>query len=441
MQHVNWRKRRYQLTGTLWLVPALCTAGAILSGGAISHFRPSRDSWLGPVLFLGSPDEARRLLLTCATSILGVMALLIGLTMVAVQTTANRYSPRLLRNFVRDWTNQLVLGVFVGSFTFNAAGLYTVGLEPGEIPRLAITLGLCSLFFCIAAMVFYIDRMVHIIQIDQVLATVGINTTHVIADCPPGVGRSAGQGDAVAASGPPGNAIALGASKSGYIQYVHTPSIVAAAARCGCTCLLSAPVGGHVVAETPLAWIWPADGRAASTSELVDVLNDAVHIGFERTRRQDVALGITQIIDIAVRCMHDFDFHTAVQATNELARLMCKLAPLPLGAEIFRDGGGAERLIVPARGFADYLDLACGMIMRLGAAQPVVLIALLNMLRNTGSLVTAEQRRSIVGAKVDEVVATATRSVQNPVEVAQVQAAAEDVKRRVAPVPFGAVDN
>lgn len=386
------------------------------------------------------------MLLTCATSIVGVLALLIGLTMVAVQTTANRYSPRLLRNFVRDWTNQLVLGVFVGSFTYNAAGLYTVGLEAGEIPRLAITVGLCSLFLCIAAMVFYIDRMVHLIQIDQVLSTVRSNTAHVIADAPPGVGRAAGQGGTAVAAGPPSDAIALSTNTSGYIQYVHVTSIVAAARRCGYTCLLSAPVGGHVIVGTPLAWIWPSEGSAAntaSTSGLVDTLLDSVHIGFERTRRQDTALGITQIIDIAVRCMSDSDYHTAVQATNELTTLMCQLAPLPLGAEIFRDGAGADRLIVPAYSFADYLDLACGMILRLGAAQPVVLHALLNMLGYTGSMITTDQRRATVIAKVDEVIDTAARSVQNPFELAKLKDAAENVKRRAAQADHSptAVDN
>jgi uncharacterized membrane protein len=410
----------------------LFTAGAITLGSAVSHVRPPQDSLLGPLLFVGSADEARRLLLTCATSIVGVLALIIGLTMVAVQTAANRYSPRLLRNFVRDGANQAVLAVFVGSFTYNAAGLYTVGLTPGDFPRLSVTLGLCTLFLCIGALIYYIDRMVHLIQIDRVLATLRITTGRVIADSPPGVGRCAGQGDAAVSAGPPPGSVELRANTSGFIQFVHTESIVAAASRCGCTCLLASGVGAHVIVGTPIAWVWPENTSLdTNLAPIIAALDDAVHIGFERTRRQDVELGFAQLVDVAARCMHDFDFHTAVQAAHEMAILMCQLAPLPLGAEIYRDGAGADRLIIPAQGFDHYLDLACGQLQRLGASDPETLSALLNMLRDIGPIVTSEDRRSSVLRKLDEVLAAGQRRLQSPVEIAKLEAAADNVKQRI----------
>lgn len=434
MQHRNWRQRRYQLTGTLWLLPALFTAGAITFGSVVSHVRPSRDSVLGPLLFVGSADEARRLLLTCATSIVGVLALIIGLTMVAVQTAANRYSPRLLRNFVRDGANQVVLAVFVGSFTYNAAGLYTVGLQPGDFPRLSVSLGLCTLFLSIGALIYYIDRMVHLIQIDRVLATLRITTVRVISDAPPGVGRAAGEGDAAVAAGPPSGAVALRANMSGYIQYVHTASIVAAASRCACTCLLAAEVGAHVVEDAPIAWVWPVNTHLntdTSLAPMITAIDDAVHIGFERTRRQDVELGFAQLVDVSARSMHDYDFRTAVQAAHEMAILMCKLAPIELGAEIYRDGAGVDRLIMPAHDFDYYLDLACGQLQRLGSADPETLAALLSILRNAGPMVSSDERRSSIVRKADEILATAQRCVQNPLETAKLAAAADEVRRRM----------
>ena len=41
-----------------------------------------------------------------ATTVVGVLALVIGLTVVALQVASNRYSPRLLRDFLRDRTAQ-----------------------------------------------------------------------------------------------------------------------------------------------------------------------------------------------------------------------------------------------------------------------------------------------------------------------------------------------
>ena len=76
-------------------------------------------------------------------------------------------------------------------------------------------------------------------------------------------------------------------------------------------------------------------------------LLEAVTIGFERTFRQDVALGLLQIVDAALLSMHVFDFYTAVQSTNELARLLSKLGRHPLGTETIFDPDGTVRVIIP----------------------------------------------------------------------------------------------
>ncbi|PJI52314.1 hypothetical protein CTI14_44445 [Methylobacterium radiotolerans] len=56
-----------------------------------------------------------------------VIALVLGLTVVALQLASTQFSPRLLRNFLRDIPNQLTLSVFVATFAYSTAGLYTVG--------------------------------------------------------------------------------------------------------------------------------------------------------------------------------------------------------------------------------------------------------------------------------------------------------------------------
>ena len=414
------------------MLPAAFTVSAIALGAIASHVRPSRDSVLGPLLFIGDAGEARRLLLTCATSIVGVLALVIGLTMVALQMAANRYSPRVLRSFIRDRKTQLVIATFVGAFTYNAAGLYTVGLEPGEYPRFAVTLGLCSLFVCIGALIFYIDRMVHAIQIDRVLAGIGIVTAHTIAAAPPGVGGNAGDGRSAAADGPPPGAAAVRAESSGYIEYIAPERIVVAAARCGATVLLEAGVGAHVVAHTPLAWVWPA---SADSPELHAAVDAAVHIGAERSRRQDVAVGLLQIVDIAVLSMHNFDYNTAVQCANELSILMCKLAHTPLGAQVYRDAAGTSRVIVPAPWFEDYLDIACGQILRRGATEPVALRAILDLLSDISIVADTDERRAAVAATVRDVLATARGGIKYPGELARLESVANIALSRLAATP------
>ena len=64
-----------------------------------------------------------------------VIALVLGLTVVALQLSSTQFSPRLLRNFLRDRGTQVVLSAFIATFVYSAAGLFTVGLEAGAPDR------------------------------------------------------------------------------------------------------------------------------------------------------------------------------------------------------------------------------------------------------------------------------------------------------------------
>ncbi len=55
-----------------------------------------------PLAFQGTPDDARNLLIGISGTMVTVIALLLGLTVVALQLSSTQFSPRLLRNFLRD---------------------------------------------------------------------------------------------------------------------------------------------------------------------------------------------------------------------------------------------------------------------------------------------------------------------------------------------------
>ena len=65
-----------------------------------------------------------------------VIALVLGLTVVALQLSSTQFSPRLLRNFLRDRANKLVLSVFVATFVlFRGRALHGRGVHPASGPR------------------------------------------------------------------------------------------------------------------------------------------------------------------------------------------------------------------------------------------------------------------------------------------------------------------
>ena len=434
----RWEKRSEQLSGALWVLPLLLVVGALVLGSTLSQIRIEPGSPLDPLLFRGNAEEARRVLLGVATTVVGVLALIIGLTVVALQVASNRYSPRLLRDFLRDRTAQVVLGLFVATFTYNAAGLYTVGIprggSAGQYGRLAVTVGLCLLFVCIGALVYFVDRMVHSIQIDEVLAKISAATAHAIAKEPAGIGRtSSGAAATEPRYDPPPWRVELRTQRSGYVQAIHPELLLPVALAQQATVRIALSVGDHVVAGMPLAWIWRTSPEQPppQPEPLQTALLEAVTIGIERTFRQDVALGLLQIVDAALLSMHVFDFYTAVQSTNELARLLSKLGRHPLGTEAIVDLDGTVRVIIPALSFEDYLELACGQIRRRSAGEPMVSRALVRMLRDVGTVVVTDTRKASIAEQLRLVLATAERSVKESEDLDLVRSDAEQALRRV----------
>lgn len=438
MRQQRWEKRSEQLSGALWALPLLFVVGALVLGGLLSQITIEPGSRLDPLLFRGDVDEARRVLFGVATTVVGVLALVIGLTVVALQVAANRYSPRLLRDFLRDRTAQVVLGLFVATFTYNAAGLYTVGIPrgapAGQYSRLAVTVGLCLLFVCIGALVYFVDRMVHSIQIDQVLAKISGATARAIANEPAGIGRtSSGAAATEPRFDPPPWAVELRTERSGYVQAIYPELLLPVALARQVTVRVALSVGDHVVAGMPVAWVWRTSPEQLPPhpEPLQTALLEAVTIGFERTFRRDVALGLQQIVDIALLSMHVFDFYTAVQSANELAGLLSELGRHHLGTETMFDLDGTVRVIIPALSFEDFLELACGQIRRRGAGEPAVSRALVRMLRDVGSVVATDNRKASVAEQVRLVLATAERSVKESEDLDLIRSDAEQALRRV----------
>src|SRR5438132_9568548 len=141
---------REYVRGSLWVLPTLSVLAALAAGAALSSVRVGPRS---PLAFQGTADDARTLLFGITGTVITIIALLLGLTVVALQLSSTQFSPRLLRNFLRDRPNQVVLSAFVATFAYSAAGLYTVGVSAGartaSFPRLRSAARSCC---CLSAL-------------------------------------------------------------------------------------------------------------------------------------------------------------------------------------------------------------------------------------------------------------------------------------------------
>jgi uncharacterized membrane protein len=415
---------RERLRGSLFVMPAFAVLAALLAGTVLSLIDLGGGS---PLVFQGTADDARSLLIGISGTMITVIALVLGLTVVALQLSSTQFSPRLLRNFLRDRPNQVVLSVFVATFAYSTAGLYTVGISRGarsnEYPRLAVTGALVLLFVSLGLLVYFADHLTHSIQIEGIMSVVERNALAVVRD-----GLLEG---GPAAEPVPDDAVPVPATRSGYVQAVRVSRLLDYARPYGLRIRLRPRMGEHVVAGTPLVWLWPVRGELPGLSR---VLERSVRIGRERTFEQDAAFGIRQLVDVACKAMSPAvnDPYTAVQAVDRLSVLFRALATHPLGTHVAADPGGAA-VIVPGRRFADYLSTMCGLIRRYGAQEPTVMVALLRLLATCAAVDGPDpDRLSAIDEQTRIVVDEAQRVIKQPADLAGVLAEARVVHAAVA---------
>jgi len=416
---------REYAASSLWVSPTGWAVAALAAGTLLSRVRIDPHSAWAPVAFQGTADDARTLLITIASTVVTVIALVLGLTVVALQLSSTQFSPRLLRNFLRDRPTQRVLSVYLATFAYSAAGLYTVGVSSGarteQFPRLAVTGAILLLFATLGMVVYFADHLAHSIQIDAITGLVQTGTLDVVHTKPGTVEGPTPR--------PPPWAVTIPAPHSGYVETAHPGLLSPVASQHRVRVLLRPRVGEHVVAGTPLAWVWApsAQDPVPDPDVFADAVQHAIRVGFERTLEQDAAFGIRQLVDVACKALSPAvnDPYTAVQAVDHLSVIFCALAARPLGDDIAYGPDGQPVVIVPGRRFADYLGTMCGLLRRYGASEPTVAVALLRLLTDCSAFVGDDPRRTAdIARQADLILADAERAVAQPADLDQVRAAA-----------------
>jgi uncharacterized membrane protein len=416
---------------SLWFLPSLSILAALATVGAFSRITIAIDSPLRPFLFSGDANAARQVLTVVSGSMITVTSLVFVLTVVALQIASTQFSPRLLRSFLQDPGTRLVLSVFVSTFAYSLGGLFAVGrANPNGIifvPRLAVT---GSLFLAIASvgmLVYYIQHVTNAIRIDTVMLNVRQSTLAALAVHYP---TTLVHDKAVVTPPlPPSGAIVIPARKSGYLQEVHANALYELAMRKQVTIRVRPQVGHHLVAGSALGWAWSAAGDSLDQDALTKEVQGTVAMTPERKVDEDVAFGIRQLIDIAMRGVAPSvnDPYTAVQAVQHLTIILVAMAKVDT-TDITLYEGDALRVYVPTADFVLALSTVVDSVRRTAASRPRVVVALLRLLETVAACGTSAHRRSVVGSHVAPIVEDAQRAIPQAVDLKPVLAMAKDVQ-------------
>lgn len=419
------------LRSALWVMPTASVVFFLVAGMVLSHVSIGDDSPIRWLVFQGTPEDARQMLIVVSSAMITVTGLVFALTIIALQIASGQYSPRLLRNFMRDRGTQFVLSVFVGAFAYSTAGLHTVGVQNPDVaafmPRLAVSGSLGLALASLGVLIYFIHHLSSSIQIDTIMSMIVRETLEVIDDLYPD--QTGYPESEERCPDPPAWAVTLPTDRSGYIQEVAPESLVEVAARNDLVIRFVKSVGHHVVAGTPIACAWHRSAdHLPSEPRLDEEIRDSVQVGFERTMLQDVPFGIRRLVDIGNRALSSAinDPYTATQAVHHLSEVLCVLAHRRLDDRLYRDDHGTVRVAIPFPDFSDYLQLGTGQIRRFGAKEPAVARSLIQLLKNVCSSTTRKDRRMAAARHIRLVLEEAKREITQRADIESLLADANE---------------
>ena len=130
------------------------------------------------------------------------------------------------------------------------------------------------------------------------------------------------------------------------------------------------------------------------TDDVTDPLRDAFTIGVQPTLEQDVAFGIRQIVDIALKALSPAinDPTTARMCIDQLSALLVALATRKFPSRL-RRAEGRLRVIAERPSFEALLALSIEEIHLAAREQPIVLRQLVRVLRMIAETTQSSSRR------------------------------------------------
>ena len=315
-----------------------------------------------------------------AGSLITVTGVVFSVTIVALQLASSQFTPRVLGSFVADRVNQVVLGVFIGTFTYTLLVLRTIRSEADDrvsfVPHVAVTLALLLLLVSIAALIVFINHSARSIQASVILQRETARTiSRVEVLFPERVGEPADEDDhaQVEAWSSVGDSAFVLATTSGYIQAIHAESLWLPDRErpMRITIQLDLGVGAFVFPGKRLATIQPA---AAVDERLVHAVHDSFVLGASRTIEQDVEFGMILIADIAVRALSPGinDPTTAMNCIDRLTEILASLGTRRTPSSVRQSPDGNVRLIVQPISFDRALEIAFGQILHFGRDNPAI---------------------------------------------------------------------
>ena len=378
---------------SLFFLPALFVIAAVVLAQGMLNLDQRLSLESVPTYLRFTVDSARELLSTVAGATITVTGIVFALTALSVQLASSQFSPRVVRGFLRDRFAQAATGFMAATFTYSLVVLRAVrtpdGDEASVVPNLSAGLALVLAVGVVIVILAYVDHTAQSLQATQLIGNITKGTVALVAKRFPEVGE--GEDQPPAPQGPATPGTRVDTPRTGWLQQVSEDDLLDALPP-GATVRVEVRVGTFVHTGRRLCTLW-ADNQADGDDPHKEIVK-AFAVGSVRTMQQDVAFGIRQLVDIALRALSTGvnDATTAYECIVHLGAVLYEILRRDLPPAV-RHGQDGRCVLRPGElTHDDYVGRAFDQIRTNAVSMPDLSVALL---RTLGSVAAELEDRGL----------------------------------------------
>jgi len=408
MRNVKVSKLWDQLHSSYWFIPAvMAVVATALAFTMLNLDRTGKagiDYWW---IYTGGADGARSLLGAVAGSMISVSATAFSITIVALQLAASNFGPRLLRNFMQDTGNQVVLGTFISTFIYCLLVLRTIrGDGDGYnqfVPQLSITGGTILAIISMAVLIYFIHHASTIIQVSHIIENVSDDLDKGIDRLfPEKIGRSIPEKQEVAEIPKNFDLVAspVRVTDSGYIQAIDNEELMKIARKHNLLLRVESRPGKFVVKDSDLVMVFPGE---LVNQKLTKQINNTFIFGKERSEQQDIEFPINQLVEIALRALSPGinDPFTAIRCIDRLSAGLSRLAQRDFPSPYRYDKDNKLRAIAFGITFEELVNSAFNPIRQYARSDTSVITSLLQAIATIATYTSNSKYQAVLRHHAD----------------------------------------
>jgi uncharacterized membrane protein len=363
-----------------------------------------------PFFIITHGETATMILSSIATGIFSLIVFSFTMVMLVLNQASSNFSPRVIPGLISSKSNQKVLGLYLGTLIYTLVVMVNIRSEhySADLPGLAVFLAMCFTILCLAFFVYFIHSISVAIQIDNILESIYKMTLDKLRK-----EIKQDQGTKLPAIFETGKWKELNSNYSGYLQNVDKAALVELCKEHDVVLEFLQPLGHFVIKGLPFARV---TDNLKEVDKFCDELDKHTNFYLEELADINYLYGFKQITESAVKALSPSinDPGTAIKAIDYLTDLFIVRMGLT-DEKLFHDKEDILRLRLDEVNYNELLSLCLGPLRVYGKEDPVIMLRLLNLLKNL--YLKAESYPKCISAIKEEVLLVrkdADATISNP---------------------------